>query len=105
MSGEDLDAKDARNKKKGLKPIKGMSSNTGQWTEEDIDVVCQIRYKTDLDQFQTYRPNKIKPEELNTINMVDHSTYIVVAKVDISTIIKKSVFSVATYREVLRLGQ
>ena len=66
-------------------------------------MVCQIRYKMDLDRFQTYRHNKIKPEELNTINMVDHSTYIVVAKADISTVIKKSVFSVPAYQEVLWL--
>ena len=102
-SGEDLDAKDAQNKKKGLMPIKGASSNTGQWTNEDIDVVRQIRYKTDLDQFQTYQPNKIKLEELNTINMVDHSIYIAVAKADIGTVIKKSVFSMATYWDVLWL--
>ena len=103
LSGEDLDAKDAWNKKKGLMPTKGASSNTGQWTEEDIDVVRQIRYKMDLDQFQTYQRNKIKPEELNTINTVDHSAYTVVAKADIGTVIKKSVFSVAAYREVLWL--
>ena len=53
-SGEDLDAKDARNIKKGLTPTKVASSNTSQWTEEDIDVVHQIRSKTDLDRFQTY---------------------------------------------------
>ena len=100
-SGEDLDAKDARNIKKGLTPTKVASSNTSQWTEEDIDVVHQIRSKTDLDRFQTYQCNKIKLEELNTINMVDHSAYIAVAKVDPSTVIKKSVFSMATYREVL----
>ena len=66
-------------------------------------MVCQICYKMDLDRFQTYRHNKIKPEELNTINTVDHSTYIMVAKVDVSTVIKKSVFSMATYQEVLQL--
>ena len=66
-------------------------------------MVCQICYKMDLDQFQTYQHNKIKLEELNTINTVDHSTYIVVAKVDIGTVIKKSVFSVAANQEVLRL--
>ena len=66
-------------------------------------MVHQIRCKTDLDRFQTYQRNKIKPEELNTINTVDHSTYIMVAKVDVGTVIKKSVFSMATYREVLRL--
>ena len=102
-SGEDLDAKDARNRKKGSTPVKVGSSNTSQWTEEDIDVVHQIHYKTDLDQFQTYQHNKIKPEQLNTINTVDHSTYIVVAKADVSTVIKKSVCSVATYQEVLWL--
>ena len=47
-SGEDLDAKGAWNRKKGSTPTK-MASNTRQWTEEDIDVVCQIRYKMDLD--------------------------------------------------------
>ena len=57
----------------------------------------------DLDWFQTYRCNKIKPEELNTINRVDHSAYIVVAKEDVGTVIKKSVFSMAAYQEVLQL--
>ena len=102
-SGEDLDTKDTRNKKKGLTPTKVASSNTGQWTEEDIHVVRQIRYKKDLDRFQTYRHTKIKPEELNTINTVDHSAYIAVALADISTVIKKSVSSVAAYWEVLWL--
>ena len=54
LSAEDLDAKDARPKKKVSTPVKVASSNTGQWTDEDLDVVCQIRYKTDLDRFQTY---------------------------------------------------
>ena len=99
-SGEDLDAKDVRNRKKGSMPVKVGSSNTGQWTDEDIDVVHQILYKMDLDRFQTYWHNKIKLEQLNTINTVDHSAYITVAKADVSTIIKKSVFSVATFREV-----
>ena len=103
LSGKDLDAKDAWNRKKGSIPIKVGSSNTGQWTEEDIDVVCQICYKMDLDRFQTYQRNKIKPEQLNTINTVDHSAYIAVAKADVGTVIKKSVFSVAAYREVLWL--
>ena len=102
-SGEDLDTKDTQNRKKGLMPVKVGSSNTSQWTDEDIDMVCQIRYKMDLDRFQTYRCNKIKREQLKTINTVDHSTFIAVAKVDVRTIIKKSVFSVAAYREVLRL--
>ena len=66
-------------------------------------MVRQICYKMDLDRFQTYRRNKIKPEELNTINTVDHSAYIAVAKADIGTVIKKSVFSLAAYWEVLRL--
>ena len=48
LSAEDLDTKGARNRKKGLTPTK-MASNTSQWTEEDIHVVHQIRYKTDLD--------------------------------------------------------
>ena len=93
-SAEDLDTKGAWNRKKGLMPTK-MASNTSQWTEEDIDMVCQIRYNTDLDQFQTYRHNKIKLEDQSTINTTDHSTYIEVAKVDPSTVIKKSVFSMA----------
>ena len=80
-----------------------MASNTSQWIEEDIDVVHQIRYKTDRDQFQTYQHNKIKPEELNTINTADHSAYITVAKADPGTIIRKSVFSVVAYWEVLQL--
>ena len=80
-----------------------MASNISQWTEEDINVVHQIRYKTDLDRFQTYQHNKIKPEELNTINTVDHSTYIAMAKMDVGTVIKKSVFSLAAYWEVLQL--
>ena len=102
LSGEDLDAKGTWNRKKGSMPTK-MTSNTSQWTDEDIDVVSQIRYKTDLDQFQTYRRNKIKPDDQNTINTMDHSAYIEVAKAHPSTVIKKSVFSVAAYREVLRL--
>ena len=100
-SGEDLDAKDARNRKKGSMPIKG-ASNTGQWTKEDLDMVRQLCYKTDLDRFQTYRHNKIMPADLSTINTKDHSAYIKVAKVNPSTVIKISVFSVAAYREVLQ---
>ena len=60
----------------------------------------------DLEQFQTYQHNKIRQirlEDLSTINTRGHSTYIEVAKVDPSTIIKKSVFSVAAYQEVLQL--
>ena len=102
-SAEDLDAKDAQPKKKVSTPVKAVSSNTGQWTDEDLDVVCQIRYKTDLDRFQTYQCNKITPADLSTINTKDHSTYIDIAKAHPGTVIKKSVFSIATYRQVLWL--
>ena len=84
-------------------PVKMASSNTGQWTDEDLDMVRQLCYKTDLDHFQTYRCNKITPADLSTINTKDHSTYIEVAKADPSTVIKKSVFSIGAYRQVLRL--
>ena len=84
-------------------PVKAASSNTGQWTDEDLNVVRQIHYKTDLDHFQTYRCNKIMPADLSTINTKDHSAYINIAKVHPSTVIKKSVFSVAAYRQVLQL--
>ena len=66
-------------------------------------MVCQICYKTDPDQFQTYRCNKITLADQTTINTKDHSTYIQAAKADISTVIKKSVFSMAAYWEVLQL--
>ena len=66
-------------------------------------MVHQIRYKTDLDCFQTYRCNKITPADLSTINTKDHSAYIDIAKAHPGTVIKKSVFSVAAYRQVLRL--
>ena len=75
-------------------PIK-VVSNTSQQTNEDLNMVCQICYKTNLDRFQTYWRNKMMPADLNTIN--DHSAYIKVAKVDPSTIIKTSVFSVGAY--------
>ena len=42
-STEDLDAKDARPKKKVLMPVKAASSNTSQWTDKDLDVVHQIQ--------------------------------------------------------------
>ena len=102
-STEDLDAKDARPKKKVSTPVKAASSNTGQWTDEDLDVVRQIRYMTDLDCFQTYRRNKITPADLGTINTKDHSAYIDIAKVHPGTIIKKSIFSISAYRQVLWL--
>ena len=96
-SAEDLDAKDAQPKKKVSMPVKAASSNTGQWTDEDLDVVRQICYKTDLDHFQTYQCNKIMLADLSTINTKDHSAYIDIAKVHPGTVIKKSVFSIAAY--------
>ena len=96
-SAKDLDAKDARPKKKVSTPVKAASSNTGQWTNKDLDVVHQIRYKTDLDCFQTYRHNKITPADLSTINTKDHSAYIDIAKAHPGTVVKKSVFSFAAY--------
>ena len=41
------------------------------------------------------------PVDLDTINTKDHSTYIDIARVDPGTVIKKSVFSIGAYREVL----
>ena len=96
-SAEDLDAKDTRPKKKVSTPVKVTSSNTSQWTNKDLNVFCQICYKTNLDRFQTYRRNKIMPADSSTINTTDHSTYINIAKVHPSTVIKKSVFSVSAY--------
>ena len=60
-SVEDLDAKSTRTKKKGSMPTKApaSSSHPSQWTDEDIDVVRQTRYKVDLKGFQTYRMNQI----------------------------------------------
>ena len=101
-SAEDLDAKDTQPKKKGSTPVK-VTSNTSQWTEEDLDVVHQIRYKTDLERFQKYRHNKMTEADLSTINTNDHSDYIKVAKVNPGTVIEKSVFGVAAYQQVLRL--
>ena len=43
------------------------------------------------------------PADLSTINTKDHSAYIEIAKVHPGTVIKKSVFSIATYRQVLWL--
>ena len=51
----------------------------------------------------TYRHNKITLVDRTTINTKDHSAYIQVAKVDVGTVIKKSVFSMAAYWEVLQL--
>ena len=101
-SVEDLDAKGARPKKKGSTPTKASGSHPSQWTDEDIDVVHQTRYKTDLQRFQTYRLNKIDPGDMASINTKDHSAYIEVARVDPGSVIHKSVFIVAAYREVLK---
>ena len=62
----------------------------------------QTRYKTDLQHFQTYRLNKINPGDMASINTKDHSAYIKVAWADPGSVICKSVFSVAAYREVLK---
>ena len=59
--------------------------------------------RSNLDHFQTYRCNKIMPVDLSTINTKDHSAYIDIAKAHPGTVIKKSVFSVAAYRQVLWL--
>ena len=100
-SVEDLDAKGVHPKKKGSTPKKVSVSHPSQWAEEDIDVVRQTRYKTDLQCFQTYRWNKIDPGDMASINTNDHSTYIEVARADPGSLIRKSVFSIAAYREVL----
>ena len=101
-SVEDLDAKGARPKKKGLMPMKASGSHPSQWTDEGMDVVCQTRYKTDLQHFQTYRLNKIDPDDMASINTKDHSAYIEVAWADPGSVIRKSVFSIVAYHEVLK---
>ena len=100
-SVEDQDAKGACPKKKGSTPTKVPVSHPSQWAEEDIDVVRQTRYKTDLQHFQTYHQNKIDPGDMASINTKDHSAYIEVAWADPGSVIRKSVFSVAAYHEVL----
>ena len=76
-SVEDLDSKGVHPKKKGLTPTKvSAASPPSQWAEEDIDVVHQTRYKTDLQRFQTYRRNKIDPDDMASINTKDHSAYL-----------------------------
>ena len=101
-SVEDLDAKGVCHKKKGSIPTKASGSHPSQWTDEDIDVVRQTLYKTDLQRFQTYRLNKIDPGDMASINTKDHSAYIEVARADPGSVIRKSVFSIAAYREVLK---
>ena len=101
-SVEDLDTKGARPKKKGSTPTKASGSHPSQWMDEDIDVVRQTRYKTDLQHFQTYCLNKIDPGDMASINTKDHSAYIEVAWADPGSVIRKSIFSIAAYREVLK---
>ena len=102
LSVEDLDAKGVRPKKKGSTSTKVSGLHPSQWTDEESDVMCQTSYKTDLQCFQTYRLNKIDPDDMASINTKDHSAYIKVAQADPSSVIRKSVFSVAAYREVLK---
>ena len=101
-SVEDLDAKGACPKKKGSTPTKALGSHPSQWMDEDIDVVCQTSYKTDLQHFQTYRLNKIDPGDMASINTKDHSAYIELAWADPGSVIRKSIFSVTAYCEVLK---
>ena len=100
-SGEDLDAsRGAQTKKKTSMPTK--ASHPNQWSEDDIDILRQICYKTDLQCFQTYCTNKIDPADLALINTRDHSAYLEVAWANPGSVIKKSVFSVAAYRATLK---
>ena len=64
--------------------------------------MCQIRYKMDLKRFQTYRINKIAPADIASINTADHSAYIEVVCADPSSVIRKSVFSMAAYCATLK---
>ena len=82
------------------KPTK--ASHPNQWSKDDIDIVHQIHYKTDLQCFQTYRTNKIDPADLASINTRDHSAYLEVAWADPGSVIKKSIFSMAAYRATLK---
>ena len=102
LSVEDLDAKGACPKKKGSMPTKVSGSHPSQWTDEDMDVVRQTHYKMDLQHFQTYHLNKIDPDDMASINTKDHSAYIEVAWVDPGSVIRKSVFSIVAYHEVLK---
>ena len=88
-------------KEEGVDAHEGTVLHPSQWAEEDIDVVRQTRYKMDLQRFQTYRQNKIDPGDMASINTKDHSAYIEVAWADPGSVIRKSVFSVAAYCEVL----
>ena len=100
LSAEDLDAcRSTWSKKKGGTPTQ--ASHPNQWSDGDIDIVRQIRYKTDLKHFQTYHTNKIAPADIASINTRDHSAYLDVAHADPGSVICKSVFSVAAYRATL----
>ena len=100
-STEDLDAsRTAQSKKKAGTPTK--ASHPNEWSKADIDVVRQIRYKTDFKHFQTYCTNKIAPADISTINTTDHSAYIAVARADPGPVVEKSVFSVAAYCATLK---
>ena len=101
-SVEDLDAKGACPKKKRSTPTKASGSHPSQLTDEDIDVVHQTHYKTDLQHFQTYCLNKIDPGDMASINTKYHSAYIEVVWADPGSVICKSVFSIVAYREVLK---
>ena len=48
-----------------------------------------------------YHTNKINPPDLGCINTVDHSKYLDVAHADPSSVVTKSVFSVAAYQAML----
>ena len=101
-SAEDLDtSRSTRSKEKVAMPTKAL--HPSQWSDEDINVVHQTHYKTDLKCFQTYRTNKIAPADIASINTRDHSTYLEVVWADPSLVIRKSVFSMAAYCETLQL--
>ena len=55
----------------------------------------------DLQRFQTYHRNKIDPSNMASINTKDHSAYIEVAWADPGSLIRKSLFSVEAYCQVL----
>ena len=55
-----------------------------------------------LQHFKTSCRNKIDPGNMASINTKDHSAYIEVAWADPGSVIRKSVFCVVAYREVLK---
>ena len=63
-SVEDMDvSRGTWAKKKGATSTKAL--HPSQWSDEDIDIVHQIRYKTDLQCFQIFRLNKIAPGDIS----------------------------------------